>query len=161
MEVGDHRQGSSPHGLSLKRKTPDCGLSSADRLQEASTPSSSFNSTTPEVCCMEASIVIAGPSSAAGAVGTLQRRIRQRTAHTHESLTFAAPAFLAFLEQVRNAKGLQDSGGTIQYHVSFLLIIVHIIYSFGCYLQFSYLILSINSLLAKEHELVKIFIIFD
>ena len=55
MKSDDHRKGSSPYDLSLKRKTPDGGLSSSNRVHDDSTPSSSFNGATPGVWSMEAS----------------------------------------------------------------------------------------------------------
>ena len=56
MKGDDQRQGSSLHELSLiKRKTPDRGLSSSNRLQDESKHSFSFNGPTPGVWSLEAS----------------------------------------------------------------------------------------------------------
>ena len=61
-------------------------------VQEEYTPSSSFNmSTTPGFWTMEASIMLAGPSTDAGIGEILDRRIRQRTTPNGENLVSAAP----------------------------------------------------------------------
>ncbi|WJZ91986.1 hypothetical protein VitviT2T_011019 [Vitis vinifera] len=61
-------------------------------VQEEYTPSSSFNmSTTPGFWTMEASIMLAGPSTDAGIGEILDKRIRQRTTPNGENLVSAAP----------------------------------------------------------------------
>nr|CAN60899.1 hypothetical protein VITISV_038125 [Vitis vinifera] len=61
-------------------------------VQEEYTPSSSFNiCTTPGFWTMEASIMLAGPSTDAGIGEILDRRIRQRTTPNGENLVSAAP----------------------------------------------------------------------
>ena len=91
MEGNERRQGSNPHDPSVKRRSPDSGLSSSDRLQEESMSSSSFDSATPGVQRMQTSNMLAGSSSAAGTGEIFERRIRQRTIPNPENLVSSAP----------------------------------------------------------------------
>ena len=123
MEGDEGRQGSSPHNLSLKKRPPDGGLSSSNEMQEESMSSSSFNSATPGVQRMEASIMIAGPISAAGTGEVLERRIRQRSANPdRENLISAAPIAPELREQhsgwLNTEQGEQQYNHSLQFHGS-------------------------------------------